>query len=94
MKKVKLTEKELEQLVLKVIQEQGSIEGAITGVEAFNKLPDCKKKSDDELMGGIVKKVKQPQSRAAAISQSFSKSINTTVSLYIEKNRKPFCKLR
>ena len=93
MKKVKLTEKQLEAMVLKVLEEQ-SLQGGITGVEAFNKLPECKKKSDDELSGGVVVKVKEPQSRAAAISQSFSKSINTTVSLIVQKNKKPFCKLR
>jgi hypothetical protein len=94
MKKVKLTEKQLEELVLKVLKEQGTMAGAMTGVEAFNKLPDCKRKDDEELVGGVIMKVKSPQSRAAAISQSFSKEINTTVSLYIQKNKKPFCKLR
>jgi len=46
------------------------------------------------LAGGVIMKVKSPQSRAAAVSQSFSKQINTTVSLFIQKNKKPFCKLR
>jgi len=94
MKKVTLTEKQIEEMVLKVLEEQGALTGAMTGVEAFNKLPDCKKKSDDELAGGVIMKVKSPQSRAAAVSQSFSKQINTTVSLFIQKNKKPFCKLR
>ena len=44
MKKVKLTEKQLEEMVLKVLEEQGALTGAMTGVDAFNKLPDCKKK--------------------------------------------------
>jgi len=94
MKKVTLTEKQLEELVLKVLEEQGAVSGAMTGVQAYNNLPDCKKKNDDELAGGMVVKVKAPQSRASAISQSFSKTINTTVSLYIKKEGKPFCKLR
>ena len=94
MKKVTLTEEHIENLVRKVLEEQGAVSGTMTGVEAFNNLPDCKKKNDDELSGGMVVKVKAPQSRASAISQSFSKSINTTVSLYIQKNKKPFCKLR
>jgi hypothetical protein len=94
MKKVTLTEKQLEEMVLKVLEEQGAVSGAMTGVRAYNDLPDCSKKKDDELAGGMVVKVKEPQSRASAISQSFSKSINTTVSLYIKKEGKPFCKLR
>lgn len=94
MKKITLTEKQLEEMVLKVLEEQGAIQGAMTGTEAYEKLPSCGKKSDDELSGGVITKVKAPQSRASAISQSFSKSINTTVSLYIQKNNKPFCKFR
>jgi hypothetical protein len=94
MKKITLTEKQLEEMVLKVLEEQGALTGAMTGVEAFNQLPDCKRKSDDELSGGVVMKVKTPQSRAAAVSQSFSKQINTTVSLFIQKDKKPFCKYR
>jgi len=94
MKKITLTEKQLEEMVLKVLEEQGAVSGAMTGVQAYNNLPDCKKKNDEELNGGVVVKVQTPQSRAAAISQSFSKSINTTVSLYVKKGGKPFCKLR
>jgi hypothetical protein len=67
--------------------------GTITGVKAFE-LPNCSKKSDNEISGGVVTKVMSPNTRATAISQSFSKTINTTSSLYITKDKKPFCKLR
>jgi len=94
MKKITLTEKQLEEMVLKVLEEQGAVSGAMTGVQAYDKLPSCGKKSDDELAGGVIMKVKAPQSRAAAISQSFNKEINRTVTLFIQKNNKPFCKFR
>jgi hypothetical protein len=94
MKKITLTEKQLEEMVLKVLEEQGALQGAMTGIQAFDKLPSCGKKSDDELSGGVIMKVKAPQSRAAAISQSFNKEINRTVTLFIQKNNKPFCKFR
>ena len=75
-------------MVLKVLEEQGVMSGAITGVEAFNKLEDCKRKDDNELVGGVIMKVKSPESRAAAISQSFSKSINTTrITLYPKRQK-------
>jgi|TARA_B110000503_G_scaffold31481_1_gene50816 hypothetical protein len=93
MKKIQLTERQLEDMVLKVLEEQSAVSGLMTGVNAY-KLPDCRKKSDDEISGGVVTKVKNPSTRATAISQSFSKTINTTASLYIQKDGRPFCKLR
>lgn len=88
MKKIiKLTEAELTEMVYKIISEDASM-------SELNKLPSCSRKKDEELVGGLVKEVPQPQSRAAAISQSFNQTLNVDVKLYIVKDKKPFCKLR
>lgn len=91
MKKViRLTESELSEMVYKIINEEA---GAPT-ISELTKLPNCSRKKDSELAGGVIREVPAPTDRRAAISQSFNKSINTDISLYIVKDKKPFCKLR
>jgi hypothetical protein len=88
MKKViKLTESELMELVKKVMSEDNN-QKEISG------LPKCSDKKDNELVGGVVNKVQEPQSRAQAISKSFNNAIHIDVNLYISKGGKPFCRLR
>ena len=96
MKKITLTEKQLEEMVLKVLEEQGAVAGGTAGVtrSQMNDLTDCSRiKNVDSLVGGIVRKYEVADSRMKAL-QAAANSINTGTTLYLEINRKPFCKLR
>lgn len=95
MKKVTLTEKQLEELVLKVLEEQGALSGASVGMDRskINTLPNCSKKNSEDLIGGVVRKHEVTDSRLKAF-QAAANSMNTGTTLYLEVNRKPFCKLR
>jgi len=90
MKKVKLTEKQLEELVLKVLEEQGAIGGASSGMNRseINNLPKCSKKDAKELINGVVKQPVMSKFQYAAIATG------TGTELYLEVKNKPFCKLR
>ena len=50
MKKVTLTEEHIENLVRKVLEEQGAVSGAATGMgrSQMNNLPNCSKKDSEE----------------------------------------------
>ena len=90
MKKVTLSEKDLEQMVMKVLEEQGAIGGASSGLgrSVINNLPKCSKKDADELIGAVVKQPIMSKFQYAAIAAG------TGTELYLEVKNKPFCKLR
>lgn len=96
MKKITLTEKQLEEMVLKALTEQGAVAGGAAGMNRsqMNSLTECSRvKNPDSLVGGIVRKYEVADSRLKAF-QAAANSMNTGTSLYLEVNRKPFCKLR
>ena len=96
MKKVTLTEEHIENLVRKVLEEQGAIGGASSGMERskINELPKCSElKNIDEIIGGKVMKHKVSDSRLQAF-QAAANSANIGTSVYVFAKNKPFCKIK
>ncbi len=95
MKKVTLTEEHIENLVRKVLEEQGAVSGAATGMgrSEINSLPKCSKKNSEELIGGVVRKHEVTDSRLQAFQVAANKA-GTGTELYLEVKKRPFCKLR
>ena len=106
MKKVKLTEKQLEAMVLKVLEEQLK-DGFNKGMhDAVKDKPDCSKIKPNEILGGIVKVVKgnkklYPKHTSGVDKLEFLGAVSKAATgqleddiYYIEVKGKPFCKLR
>jgi len=97
MKKVKLTEKQLEDMVLKVLEEQGAVQGASAGLgrSEMNRLPKCYRKDSKELIGGVIKDhmvfITDPKMKAFQVAAN---KAGTGTELYLEVKGKPFCKIR
>jgi len=91
MKKVTLTEEHIENLVRKVLEEQGAFGGTSSGMKRskINNLPKCSKIKDaEELIGAVVKQPIMSKFQYAAIEAG------TGTELYLEVKNEPFCKLR
>lgn len=83
--KIKITESQLSHLLNKSINEQ-----------SINpELPSCSKFKDEDLIGKIISTPPKASSRGAQISASFRNQTNTQIKLVaLDKNNKPFCKIR
>ena len=104
MKKViRLTESELTEIISEAIQKELLQEADFNQIK---NTPNCSTKSNNDLRDGVIKHmaVKQqvksaPSSRLAAIKSGAPALQGTTSGsmeefLYVEKNGKPFCRLR
>lgn len=95
-KVVKLTESQIENLVRKVLEEQSAVSGGAAGMSRaeINNLPKCSElKNVDKIIGGVVKKHMVGDSRLQAF-QAAANSANIGTSVYVEVNKKPFCKIK
>jgi hypothetical protein len=93
--KIRLTEKQLEDLIKKTLSEQPVSSSTLTPSQA-GELPSCEKMKEEQLVNSLVTKTSSSNSRMSQISTSFNKRIGTdkTASLYLVKNKQPLCKLR
>jgi len=93
--KIRLTEKQLEDLIKKTIFEQPVSSSTLTPSQA-GQLPACEKMKEEQLINSVVAKTSSSNSRLSQISTSFSQRIGTEkiASLYLVKNKQPLCKLR
>lgn len=93
--KIRLTEKQLEDLIKKTISEQPVSSSTLTPTQA-GELPACEKMKEEQLVNSIVVKTQSSNTRLSQISTSFSQRVGTdkSASLYLVKNKQPLCKLR